>query len=46
VAVKACLQGEITPVAPASILQSHPDVTFYLDRASAALLDPRKAPLA
>ena len=45
-AIKACLQGEISPNAPASILRTHPDVKFYLDRAATSLLDPRKAPLA
>src|SRR5271157_4358463 len=38
-AVKACLEGEISPAAPASILRTHPDVTFYLDTESASLLD-------
>jgi glucosamine-6-phosphate deaminase len=38
-AVKACLQGKISPDAPASILQTHPDVTFYLDKDSSSLLD-------
>ena len=37
-AVKACLQGSVTPDAPASILQHHADTTVYLDAASAALL--------
>jgi glucosamine-6-phosphate deaminase len=37
-AVKACLQGPVSPMAPASILQTHPDVTVFLDTASAALL--------
>jgi glucosamine-6-phosphate deaminase len=37
-AVKACLEGEISPLAPASILRSHPNVTIYLDRDSASLL--------
>jgi glucosamine-6-phosphate deaminase len=40
-AVKACLEGEISPVMPASILRTHPNVTIYLDRDSAALLSPR-----
>ena len=39
-AVKACLEGEIGPMAPASILRTHPATTVYLDRDSAALLDP------
>jgi glucosamine-6-phosphate deaminase len=37
-AVKACLEGEITPLAPASILRRHPNAIVYLDRDSAALL--------
>jgi len=37
-AVKACLEGEISPMAPASILRTHPDATLYLDRNSASLL--------
>lgn len=39
-AIQSCLEGEITPMAPASILQSHPNTTVYLDRDSASLLDP------
>jgi glucosamine-6-phosphate deaminase len=39
VAVKACLEGGIGPMAPASILRTHPRTTVYLDRDSAALLD-------
>jgi glucosamine-6-phosphate deaminase len=38
-AVKACLEGEITPLAPASILRTHPRTTIYLDDQSAALLE-------
>jgi glucosamine-6-phosphate deaminase len=37
-AVKACLEGEISPMMPASILRTHPNVTIYLDTDSAALL--------
>jgi glucosamine-6-phosphate deaminase len=39
-AVKACLEGEIGPMAPASILRTHPNATIYLDKNSAALLNP------
>ena len=39
-AVKACFDGEISPVAPASILRTHPNTTVYLDKNSAALLPP------
>ncbi|HEY6467544.1 MAG TPA: glucosamine-6-phosphate deaminase [Candidatus Acidoferrales bacterium] len=38
-AVKVCLEDEISPMAPASILRSHPAITLYLDKYSAALLD-------
>ncbi len=37
-AVKACLEGEISPLAPASILRTHPNTTLYLDQQSSALL--------
>jgi glucosamine-6-phosphate deaminase len=37
-AVKRCLEGEISPLAPASILRTHHDATLYLDQDSAALL--------
>jgi glucosamine-6-phosphate deaminase len=39
-AVKACLDGEVSPMAPASILLTHANATIYLDRDSAALLSP------
>ena len=37
-AVKACVEGPVSPMAPASILQTHTDTTLYLDEDSAALL--------
>ena len=37
-AVKACVEGPVSPAAPASILQTHANTTLYLDRDSAALL--------
>jgi glucosamine-6-phosphate deaminase len=37
-AVKACFEGEISPMAPASALRNHPNATVYLDKNSAALL--------
>jgi len=37
-AVKSCLEGEISPMTPGSILRKHPNVTVYLDRDSASLL--------
>lgn len=39
-AIKACFDGEVSPMAPALILQRHPDTTVYLDKESAALLHP------
>jgi glucosamine-6-phosphate deaminase len=39
-AIKACFEGSITPMAPASILRMHPNATVYLDVDSAALLSP------
>ena len=39
-AVAKCLQGEISPMAPASILRTHPNAIIYLDRDSSALLPP------
>ncbi len=39
-AVKACFEGEISPMAPASILRRHPNATVYLDSHSASLLSP------
>jgi glucosamine-6-phosphate deaminase len=37
-AVQECLEGEVTNIHPASILQTHHDCTVYLDRGSASLL--------
>jgi len=37
-AVAACCEGDISPLAPASILRTHPNTTIYLDKSSAALL--------
>jgi len=39
-AIKLCLEGTISPMAPASILRRHPNATVYLDDASASLLSP------
>lgn len=41
-AVKRSLEGTVSPLTPASILQTHPDVTLYLDRESSALLSSRE----
>jgi glucosamine-6-phosphate deaminase len=44
-AIKACVEGEISPMAPASILRTHPNATVYLDQNSAALLSaPLRTP--
>jgi glucosamine-6-phosphate deaminase len=40
-AVKACLEGDISPMAPASILRTHPNTTLYLDTESASHLSNR-----
>lgn len=45
-AVKACVEGPVSPLAPASILQTHPNTTLYLDRESAALLNSENGGLA
>ena len=37
-AVKACMEGPVSPMAPASILRTHGNTTVYLDRDSASLL--------
>ena len=37
-AVKDTLEGEISNLVPASILQNHDDTTLYLDADSASLL--------
>lgn len=39
-AVAKCFQGHISPLAPASILRTHPNVLVYLDQDSASLLKP------
>jgi glucosamine-6-phosphate deaminase len=39
-AVKCCLEGDVSPMVPASILRNHPNATIYLDTDSAALLSP------
>jgi glucosamine-6-phosphate deaminase len=39
-AVKACLEGAISPMTPASILRTHGNATLYVDKDSSALLSP------
>jgi glucosamine-6-phosphate deaminase len=39
-AVRGSLEGPVDPMVPASILRNHADVTIYLDRESASLLNP------
>jgi glucosamine-6-phosphate deaminase len=41
-AVRLCIEGEIGPMAPASILRTHPATALYLDTESAGLLSPAK----
>lgn len=42
-AVRACVEGPVTPNVPASILRTHHDVTLYLDKDSAGLLSEKTA---
>ena len=37
-AVRECLEEDVSPLRPASILRTHPRTTLYLDKASASLL--------
>jgi glucosamine-6-phosphate deaminase len=37
-AIQACFTGDISPMAPASILRTHPNATVYLDKNSASML--------
>lgn len=39
-AVAKCFEGEISPLAPASILRTHPNTSLYLDQDSSRLLRP------
>jgi glucosamine-6-phosphate deaminase len=39
-AIQACMEGPVSPLAPASILRTHANAAIYLDRDSAALLTP------
>jgi glucosamine-6-phosphate deaminase len=41
-AVRGAVEGPIDPMVPASALQRHPDVSIYLDRESASLLQSTK----
>jgi glucosamine-6-phosphate deaminase len=40
-AVQACVEGPVSPLAPASILQKHEEATIYLDPDSAELLQKK-----
>jgi glucosamine-6-phosphate deaminase len=42
-AVRACLEGPMSPMAPASALRVHPNTTIFLDVDSASLLNPEPA---
>jgi glucosamine-6-phosphate deaminase len=39
-AIALCFDGPVSPMAPSSILRTHPNATIYLDKESAALLSP------
>ncbi len=39
-AVKNCLEGQVSPQHPASILRRHPNTVLFLDAGSASLLSP------
>jgi len=39
-AIKSCVEGSISPAAPASILRTHPNTIVYVDWESASLLSP------
>lgn len=39
-AIRTCLEGPLNQFAPASILRTHAHTTIYLDKESAALLEP------
>jgi len=39
-AVKTCFEGEISPVAPGSILRTHPNTTVFLDKHSRCFVRP------
>ena len=39
-AIRTCMEGPVSPAAPASILRTHGNAAIYLDRDSAALLSP------
>ncbi|MCA9261096.1 MAG: glucosamine-6-phosphate deaminase [Planctomycetales bacterium] len=41
-AVQNAVSGPVDPGVPASILQTHPAATIYLDRCAASLLDPKQ----
>jgi glucosamine-6-phosphate deaminase len=40
-AVQMCVESDISPMAPASVLRRHPNVTIYLDEGSASLLSSK-----
>jgi glucosamine-6-phosphate deaminase len=40
-AVKNCFEAKVSPMAPASALQSHANTTVYLDAASSSMLSPQ-----
>jgi len=40
-AVKMCFEGQISPMAPASILRTHPNAIVYLDHGFRAFAESR-----
>ena len=40
--IKQTIEGEVTPLFPASALQQHPDAKIFLDEAAASLLDKKE----
>ena len=39
-AIRSCVEESISPMAPASILRTHPNATVYVDWEAASLLSP------
>jgi glucosamine-6-phosphate deaminase len=44
-AVHLCLDGDISPMAPASILRVHADTSLFLDAESSAMLAAHREPV-
>jgi len=41
-AVRMCVEGDVSPMAPASALRRHSDAVMFLDRESSALLSAHR----